>query len=231
MIRKISIMCLTIAGIWGAALCATAATLDTLAIDPIRVRSIDESFEVDSVWTDSTWTWDGPCESKERLFRFEFTNGQCSTLLFPCEVKEEEAQTSSGNPQTQTNQYRTPSNLGYGCRIRLSRDSLMTLDLVRVEDSCYPPMLSSQHESLLDAMRLAIFEADKCRLLESKAKESCMTADQIIEALLLLPNEDKRLETMIKSFNTPLFWSEEDLQELFQLNFILNRALRTFETR
>lgn len=232
MIRKISILCLMVVGFWSAGLSSNLVLIDTLTIEPIRVRSVDESCEVDSVWTDSTWIWNGPCETKERLFRFEFNNGNFSTLLFPCEVKEGgEAPTPSGNLNAQTNQYTTSSHLGYVCQIELSRDSLMTFESARLENSCYPPMLSSQHESLLNAMRSAIFEADKCRLLESKAQESCMTADQIIQALMLLPNEDKRLETMIKSFNTPFFWSEADLQELFQLNFILQRALRTFETR
>ena len=42
------------------------------------------------------------------------------------------------------------------------------------------------------------------------------------QALSLIPSEDRRLETMERISRSDTEWTEPELRELFQLNFILS---------
>lgn len=80
-------------------------------------------------------------------------------------------------------------------------------------------------------MEQAVFEAEKCAVLERASEAHCLTRSQMHEALDRIANEDRKLETLEQITRSDIEWTEAELRELFQLNFILERALKRFTKR
>ena len=80
-------------------------------------------------------------------------------------------------------------------------------------------------------MEGAVFESEKCAVLGEASARLCLTRSQMRQALSLIPSEDRRLDTMERISRSDTEWTEPELRELYQLNFILERALKRFAKR
>ena len=97
--------------------------------------------------------------------------------------------------------------------------------------SCFPPAASAAFDAVLSAMEQAVFETEKCAVLEQASGSLCLTRSQMRQALDRIPSEDRKLETLEQITRSDIEWTEAELRELFQLNFILERALKRFTKR
>ena len=97
--------------------------------------------------------------------------------------------------------------------------------------SCFPPAASAAFDAVLAAMERAVFEAEKCAVLEQASEALCLTRSQMHQALDRIASEDRKLETLEHITRSDIEWTEAELRELFQLNFILERALKRFTKR
>ncbi len=202
---------------------------DSLPAPSVRVRSVDAMVQIDSLWTDTIWSWSGPCENNSRLFRFEFGDSLYRSVSVPCTAAVGHAiqMTAASLYAEPGSDHAPPQREG---DIRLSLNELLKIRSQSIQEGCYPPLPQSEFQLLFDELNAAIFESDKCALLSSRGQQSCLTSHQVKEALLLIPSEDKRLQTMQDAFAKPGFWSREDLESLFQLRYIYEQALESFET-
>ena len=80
-------------------------------------------------------------------------------------------------------------------------------------------------------MEKAVFETEKCAALERASETLCLTRSQMHQALDRIASEDRKLETLEQITRSDIEWTEAELRELFQLNFILERALKRFTKR
>jgi hypothetical protein len=195
------------------------AQSDTLRMDSVapvpalRVRSFAEASLVDSLWSDSLWVWNGPCDGTVRAFRFEFPDSTyCLNAPMTAAVGGTQRQAWTGQAS-------------------IARIDLEGMGRKLVATSCFPPASSAEFAQLLAAMEDAVFESEKCAVLSEVSARLCLTRNQMRQALSLIPSEDRRLETMEHISRSDTEWTEPELRELFQLNFILERALKRFAKR
>ncbi len=202
---------------------------DSASIPPIRVRTSDALMQMDSLWIDTLWSWTGPCENDVRLFRFEYGDSLYRSVNVPCARSEAilVQSTPSSLYEVAASTSDSPPRSG---AIQLTREDLLKIRSKSLEQSCYPPLSQAKFQRFINEMSATIFESDKCDLLASCSHESCLTSSQIHTALLLIPSEDRRLQTMKNHFSQPRFWRRKDLESLFQLKFIFEQALESFET-
>ena len=113
----------------------------------------------------------------------------------------------------------------------IARIDLEAMGRKLVATSCFPPASSAEFAQLLAAMEGAVFESEKCAVLGKASARLCLTRSQMRQALSLIPSEDRRLETMEHISRSDTEWTEPELRELYQLNFILERALKRFAKR
>lgn len=207
---------------------------DSLLVDSIapyptlRVRSFGEAHGVDSLWSDSLWIWSGSCEGPLRSFRFEFPDSTFCALEFPC--------TRAAMPPADLN---APLSSASSTSPLEAWTAAVTIALVDLEamprtpmaSSCFPPAASAAFDALLSAMEQAVFETEKCAVLERASATLCLTRSQMHQALDRIASEDRKLETLERITRSDIEWTEAELRQLFQLNFILERALKRFTKR
>ena len=196
--------------------------------DTLRVRSFAEASLVDSLWSDSLWVWNGPCDGAVRSFRFEFPDSTYCRVDFPCAL---EATQPTGPNAPLTAAVGGTQRQAWTGQASITRIDLEAMGRKLVATSCFPPASSAEFAHLLVAMEGAVFESEKCAVLGEASARLCLTRPQIRQALSLIPSEDRRLETMERISRSDTQWTEPDLRELFQLNFILERALKRFAKR
>ena len=207
---------------------------DSLLVDSmppyptLRVRSFAEAHVVDSLWSDSVWIWNGTCEGPVRSFRFEFPDSTFCAVEAPC--------TRAVTPPADLNaplssaSYPSPVE-AWTAAVTIALDDLDVLPRTPVISSCFPPAASAAFDAVLSAMEQAVFEAEKCAILERASEAHCLTRNQMHEALDRIANEDRKLETLEQITRSDIEWTEAELREMFQLNFILERALKRFTKR
>jgi len=196
--------------------------------DTLRVRSFAEASLVDSLWSDSLWVWNGPCDGAVRSFRFEFPDSTYCRVDFPCAL--EAAQPTGPNAPLTAAVGGTQRQAWTG-QASITRIDLEAMGRKLVATSCFPPASSAEFAHLLAAMEGAVFESEKCAVLGEASARLCWTRPQMHHALSLIPSEDRRLEIMERISRSDTEWTEPELRELFQLNFILERALKRFAKR
>lgn len=212
----------------------TLAQSDTLRMDSVapvpalRVRSFAEASLVDSLWSDSLWVWNGPCDGTVRAFRFEFPDSTYCRVDFPCVL---EATQLTGLNAPLTAAVGGTQRHAWTGQASIARIDLEAMGRKLVATSCFPPASSAEFAQLLAAMEGAVFESEKCDVLGEVSARLCLTRNQMRQALSLIPSEDRRLETMEHISRSDTEWTEPELRELFQLNFILERALKRFTKR
>lgn len=195
--------------------------------DSIRVRSHGMTAVVDSLWADSIWTWSGPCDGPSRTFRFELGDTVFCSLDLPC-VPPPVVQPSGLNAPLTTD---AAVETGWTVETTVPLDSVLRRPRKPIGAECYPPATQKDFELVLAAMDAALFESDKCRTLIESDQQTCLTRAQMKRALQGIPSEDRRLETLAKITSPGSHWTEAELRELFQLNFILEQALKRFAKR
>ena len=206
----------------------TRAELPLLVRDSIRVRSHALSAVVDSLWSDSIWTWSGPCDGPNRLFRFEWGDSAYCSLSLPCKGLTPAPQATALNaPLTSDG----PVQAEWDVEALIHLDSLLSQPRKAISAGCYPPATDQEFAPVIQAMDDALFESDKCRTLIEASESLCLTRPQLIRALQRIPSEDRRLDTLTKIASPETDWPSDQLGELFQLNFILEQALKRFAKR
>ena len=196
--------------------------------DTLRVRSFAEASLVDSLWSDSLWVWNGPCDGAVRSFRFEFPDSTYCRVDFPCAL---EATQPTGPNAPLTAAVGGTQRQAWTGQASITRIDLEAMGRKLVATSCFPPVSSAEFAHLLAAMEGAVFESEKCAVLGEASARLCWTRPQMHHALSLIPSEDRRLEIMERISRSDTEWTEPELRELFQLNFILERALKRFAKR
>jgi hypothetical protein len=196
--------------------------------DTLRVRSFAEASLVDSLWSDSLWVWNGPCDGAVRSFRFEFPDSTYCRVDFPCAL---EATQPTGPNAPLTAAVGGTQRQAWTGQASITRIDMEAMGRKLVATSCFPPASSSEFAHLLAAMEGAVFESEKCAVLGEASARLCWTRPQMHHALSLIPSEDRRLEIMERISRSDTEWTEPELRELFQLNFILERALKRFAKR
>ena len=197
------------------------------ALDSIRVRAADTVMKLDSMWSDSVWRWAGPCSTEVLTFQFDYGDTTFRRTTVPCHP----ALTETMSSPTPASLYTEPAPPSYFLEWSISRFELEQITAQPMSSSCFPPLQTPVFKQLVAEVDRAIFEADKCAQIEKMGKNQCLTKAQAQEALLLIPSEDRRLETLFSGFIHFTFWTEEDIAMLFELQFIRERALATFESR
>ena len=207
---------------------------DSLLVDSIapyptlRVRSFAEAHVVDSLWSDSVWVWNGACEGPLRSFRFEFPDSTFCALEVPCTP----AATTPADLNAPLSSAASPSPAGaWTAAVTIALVELETMPRTPLASSCFPPAASAAFDAVLSAMEQAVFEAEKCAVLERASEALCLTRNQMHEALDRIANEDRKLETLEQITRSDIEWTEAELRAMFQLNFILERALKRFTKR
>ena len=203
--------------------------VDSLPTYPtLRVRSFVEADLVDSLWSDSVWVWNGTCEGPVRSFRFEFPDSTYCALEAPCT----RAATPPADLNTPLSSASNPSLVEpWTAAVDIALVDLEGIPRKPLASSCFPPAASAAFDAVLSAMEQAVFEAEKCAILERASEAHCLTRNQMHEALDRIANEDRKLETFEQITHSDIEWTEAELRELFQLNFILERALKRFTKR
>ena len=207
---------------------------DSLLVDSmppyptLRVRSIVEAHVVDSLWSDSVWVWNGACEGPARSFRFEFPDSTFCAVEVPCTRTATPPADLNAPLSSESSPYPTETWTAAATITLVSLEALPRTPLV---SSCFPPAGSAEFDALLSAMEQAVFETEKCAVLERASETLCLTRGQMHQALERIASEDRKLETLDRITRLDIEWTEAELRELFQLNFILERALKRFTKR
>jgi len=207
---------------------------DSLLVDSIapyptlRVRSFGEAHRVDSLWSDSLWIWSGACEGPLRSFRFEFPDSTFCALEFPC--TREATVSSELNAPLSSASGLTPLQ-SWTAEVTVALDDLKAMPRKPLASSCFPPAASTAFEALLSAMEQAVFETEKCAVLVRASETLCLTRSQMRQALDRIASEDRKLDTLERIYRSDIEWTEAELRALFQLNFILEQALKRFTKR
>lgn len=206
----------------------TSAHLPLLVQDSIRVQSHALCAIVDSVWSDSIWAWSGPCDGPTRSFRFEWGDSAYCSLTLSCRDVRPAPQPAALNaPLTSS----VSAQSGWDIDALIPLDSILSQPRMAISSGCYPPATDRDFTPVLKAMDEALFESDKCRKLIEASESLCLTRPQLIRALQRIPSEDRRLDTLTKIASPETDWPSDQLGELFQLNFILEQALKRFAKR
>ena len=184
---------------------------------------------IDSLWTDSLWVWNGACDGPERAFRFELGDTAFCSTTVPCTAIEAATATALNAPILGADA--SPLAGAWSVEARLTAEFILALPREPLSAGCYPPLSSANFDRIMNAIDSAIFESDKCAVVERASRENCLTHAQLMDALQRIPSEDRRLETLTKTSGAEVNWTEAELRGLFQLNFILERALKRFANR
>ena len=207
---------------------------DSLLVDSVppyptlRVRSFAEAHVVDSLWSDSVWVWNGACEGPVRSFRFEFPDSTYCGLAASCT----RAATAPADLNAPLSSSSSPSPVeAWTAAVTIALVDLETLPRMPLASSCFPPAASAAFDAVLSAMEQAVFETEKCAVLVRTSETLCLTRGQMRQALDQIASEDRKLDTLEQITRPDIEWTEAELRELFQLNFILERALKRFTKR
>lgn len=210
-------------------LIGTAQVEAPLVKDTIRVRSHGMDVTVDSLWSDSLWIWEGVCDGPERAFRFEIGDTVFCSTSVPCTAYESVTLASLNSPLQVADASRSAGT--WTVTTHLTAEFILALPREPLGSTCYPPLSSAEFDRIVEAIDNALFESDKCSVVERACREHCLSRAQRISALQRIPSEDRRLETLTKTSDSVTNWTEAELSGLFQLNFILERALKRFANR
>ena len=180
----------------------SSAAMDTIPSDTAtwtswRVLVAGEALLLDSVWTDSLWQWSAPCDGPFVTLRFEADSSYRERVM-PCYSPME-----TGSPVAAEKEYDREMNAPlsadsvglprYDINVKLHRSQLDSLPNYPLLGSCFPLISEQAFQRWFNAINALTFESDKCRAIDSRQYQSCLTQYQAIELLNLIPSEDRRL--------------------------------------
>lgn len=198
---------------------------DSLTLEVVRVRSMDTSIPVDTLWDEAVWNWTGNCLDERVSFRFDWGDSVYRSQTFPCEkLILLHAESASTSAPTTALTYANQANDVHVANISLTREQLDSTPHQLTASACYPPSSDQSVADIAADINDAVFESDKCALLEEWVSGKCLTYSQASLLLLLIPSEDRRLEALESGFLHLPIWSEESAAALFHLSFLKTRA-------
>jgi hypothetical protein len=198
----------------------SSASVDSLIPSPPMawVRSSRTVPEIDSLWTDSLWSWRGPCTAPTALIHFEWQNPTDSSQHISVLKK---IHCISADEELELN--------GNSFRGELSADAseLYTEAFLSLGHSvCFPPTSADRMRAIEDLINETIFESEKVRLAAQISVSECFNKQQIKQLLKQIPSEDRRLELFKKITDADHAWEPSDVEEIFQLKFIGQKAIQ-----
>tara|TARA_B100000768_G_scaffold181210_1_gene203334 strand:- start:7638 stop:8369 length:732 start_codon:yes stop_codon:yes gene_type:complete len=193
---------------------SVALSLDTTFTLEALVQTSGALTEVDSLWNDSIWTWTGACLSPAIMFHFRWSDGVTLLRKLSCI----DTPKSSLNSSSSVN--------GYTGYFEATMDSLFVeaQNSGETNQKCFPPLSENAMNGFSLQMAEVIFESDKVQMAEQLAASECLTKPQARQLLLSIANEDRRMELFDSFLQTQEFWTVDDADGLFQLNFIKKQA-------
>lgn len=187
----------------------------------VYVQSVRTRPEVDSLWTDSIWQWRGTCSAPTALFHFQWYDPIDSFLTHSL-VKEVQC-IAEANEINNT-------------EIKLVGEMTASVSVLyeQATDSaarpkCFPPTSVQQMLTIQQKMDETIFESEKMQWALQTINAKCLNKMQVKQLLLSIPSEDRRLDLLKKIPKADHVWTTADMKEIFQLQFIEQKALRLLD--
>lgn len=156
------------------------------SLPPFQVQIPLDSIVLDTLWTDSTFTWSGPCPSGQINLRFvDLATGQAVQRSMTC----------TAQPQELSSAYVSPQPAGYVAQINLNRASASVWNWGQ-PTTCFPPLSPSIIKAAMAQWDILLFERDHLAAMLAWASERCLTPTMVRECLQRLESEDRRLELL-----------------------------------
>ena len=187
----------------------------------VHVQSVRTRPEVDSLWTDSVWQWQGACTTPAALFHFQWFDPIDSSLTHSLIQEVEcilEADENSNTEITFLGEM-TTSLPDLHARAAASE----------THSSCFPPASDQQMLVIQKKMDEIIFESGKVQLAQHTIDTECLDKLQVKQLLQCIPSEDRRLDLLKTIPNTDHLWTPMDMEEIFQLQFMAQKALQLLD--
>jgi hypothetical protein len=187
----------------------------------VRVQSVRTRPKIDSLWTDSLWQWRGACSAPSALFHFEWYDPIDSTFAYslvkevPCMAQEGE---STNSQMTFIGELTAPVS-----------DLYAQATDPNVRPKCFPPTSGQQMIAIQQKMNETIFESEKVQLAIQIIEAKCLDKIQFKQLLQSIPSEDRRLDLFETILAGELAWSTADMEEIFQLQFIEQKAIQLLD--
>lgn len=162
-----------------------------------RVLVAGEALLLDSVWTDSIWHWSALCDGPLVTLRFEADSSYRERVM-PCDSPLE-SDSLAAALKGYSLEMNAPLNADaaglprYAIEVQLHRAQLDSLPNYPLLGSCFPLISEQAFQRWFNAINALTFESDKCRAIDSRQHQSCLTSNQAIQLLNLIPSEDRRL--------------------------------------
>ncbi len=201
---------------------------DTPALPSWRILVAGETLLLDSIWTDSLWQWSAPCDGPFVTLRFE-AKGSYRERLMPCDSPMESdsiraAEKENGREMNAPLSTDSEGLTRYTINVELDRSQLDSLPNHPLIGSCFPLISEQAFDRWLNAINALTFESDKCRAIGSRQHQSCLTQDQVIELLNLIPSEDRRLAILKGLIPHTNLIQQLPLNDLFHLQVFRTKA-------
>lgn len=201
---------------------------DTPNLPSWRVLVAGESLLLDSVWTDSLWQWSAPCDGPFVTLRFEAAATYRERVL-PCDnplqldsLVEPEHKIEGGTHAT----IGAEADLrgGYSIVVELYRSQLDSLPNLPLRGSCFPLISEHAFQRWINTINALTFESDICRAIDSRKDQRCLTSNQAVQLLHLIPSEDRRLTILRGLIPQTNLIQQLPLDDLFHLQMFRTKA-------
>lgn len=194
-----------------------ASDSNAIRIPFAHVQSVRTVPEIDSLWQDSIWSWQGPCSAPTALIQFEWmapNDSATKTTL----VKEVPCMLELADAELTISTYRG--------ELTATSESLYA----EAQNSsnlppCFPPTPPIRMAQIERTIQESIFESEKVQLAMQISAEECLNKSQTRQLLLLIPSEDRRLALFEKVIHSRHQWTVGEVEDIFQLQFIERKAL------
>ena len=181
--KRAALLC----GIWAMSSWASGQTDSLPALPAFRVQIPQDTITLDSLWSDTTWSWSGTCPTPHLTVRLvDPTTGHVAQRSFPCLPSTETPATSA---------YVTPVPTGYTIDLSLTRSAAAAWTWGPPE-TCFPPLPMSTFEAAAHAWDELIFEREQLDAMAAWAEGRCLSPATVRACLLRLESEDRRLQLL-----------------------------------
>ncbi len=195
-----------------------ASDSNAIRIPFAHVQSVQTLPTIDSLWQDSIWSWKGPCSAPTALIQFEWvtpSHSVAKTQLVkevPCIPVVANAESTSGK--------------SYMGELTATAQSLYTeAQNPSNPPQCFPPTPPIRMVQIERTIQESIFESEKVQLAMQISAQECLNKSQIRQLLLWIPSEDRRLALFEELIHPKHRWTVDDVEGIFQLQFIERKAL------
>lgn len=165
----------------------TDSLLAPSSLPPLRVQIHLDTSLVDSLWSDSAWTWSGACPAPSITVRLtDSTSGLVAQRTLPCTTVSAQ-EVSSAYVRVEPEDWRLD--------LALDRKAVSSWNWT-TPSACFPPMSAQVLERAATDWDRLIFERDQLEAMALWAADRCLAPSMVRQCLLRLESEDKRLELL-----------------------------------